>query len=117
MTVSAFWDQGWVRVNENQPAVNAAVANNRRISGYGIGGSLGKDGDFVVRASAAWRNEDVQNMPDDWEEAVREVIRLLEMWRIESVDLTKIATILAGLYRDWMLAHEGPLSASHGTRI
>jgi hemolysin activation/secretion protein len=58
VTVSAFWDQGWVRLNENQPAVNAGVANNRRISGYGLGGSLGKDGDFVLRASAAWRNED-----------------------------------------------------------
>jgi hemolysin activation/secretion protein len=58
VTVSAFWDQGWVRINENQPAVNAGVANNRRLSGYGIGGSIGKDGDFVLRASAAWRNED-----------------------------------------------------------
>lgn len=58
VTVSAFWDQGWVRLNENNLAApNTVVNNNRRISGYGLGGSLGKDGDFVLRASAAWRNE------------------------------------------------------------
>ena len=57
VTLSAFWDQGWVRINENNPATNAAVANNRRLSGYGVGASLGKDGDFVLRASAAWKNE------------------------------------------------------------
>jgi hypothetical protein len=27
------------------------------LSGYGIGGSIGKDADFVLRASVAWRNE------------------------------------------------------------
>src|SRR5204862_3264323 len=54
VTLSGFWDQGWVRINENNPASNAAVQNNRRLSGYGVGASLGKDGDFVLRASAAW---------------------------------------------------------------
>ena len=57
VTLSGFWDQGWVRINENNPAPNAGVANNRNLSGYGIGASLGKDGDFVLRGSAAWRNE------------------------------------------------------------
>ena len=56
VTVSGFWDQGWVRINENNPQTNAGVANNRRLSGYGVGASLGKDGDFVLRASAAWRS-------------------------------------------------------------
>jgi hemolysin activation/secretion protein len=31
--------------------------NNRNLSGYGVGASLGKDSDFVVRMMAAWRNE------------------------------------------------------------
>ena len=64
VTLSGFWDQGWVRINENNPATNAAVANNRRLSGYGVGASLGKDGDFVLRASAAWRNENEQPQAD-----------------------------------------------------
>ena len=49
-----------IRENAVPPAsgaVTAADANNRRLSGYGIGGSVGKDNDFVLRASVAWRNE------------------------------------------------------------
>jgi hemolysin activation/secretion protein len=57
VTVAGFWDQGWVRINENNPAANASVANNANRSGYGVGSSIGKDGNFVLRASAAWRNE------------------------------------------------------------
>ncbi len=61
VTVSGFWDQGWVRLQENfvipAAGVTAADANNRRLSGYGLGGSIGKDSDFVLRASVAWRNE------------------------------------------------------------
>ncbi len=64
VTLSGFWDQGWVRINENNPAPNSAVANNRRLSGYGVGASLGRDGDFVLRASAAWRNENEQPQAD-----------------------------------------------------
>lgn len=78
VTVSGFWDQGWVRINENNPATNAAVANNRRLSGYGIGASVGKEGDFVVRASAAWRNENeaptadtASRIPRVWVQAIK----------------------------------------------
>jgi hemolysin activation/secretion protein len=78
VTLSGFWDQGWVQINENNPATNAAVANNRRLSGYGLGASLGRDGDFVVRASAAWRNEDEvpqadtpKRIPRVWVQAIK----------------------------------------------
>ena len=62
VTVSGFYDQGWVRICQNYVAAACANplalnANNRRLSGYGVGGSIGKDTDFVVRASIAWRNE------------------------------------------------------------
>ena len=61
VTVSGFYDQGWVRIQKDfvTPAAGttAANANNRHLSGYGIGGSIGKDADFVLRASVAWRNE------------------------------------------------------------
>ncbi|MEK6243975.1 MAG: ShlB/FhaC/HecB family hemolysin secretion/activation protein [Pseudomonadota bacterium] len=61
VTLSGFYDQGWVQIQENfvnPPAgLTAANANNRRLNGYGVGGSVGKDADFVVRASFAWRLE------------------------------------------------------------
>ena len=61
LSVSGFWDQGWVQINENsrpQTGNPAVDNNNRNLSGYGVGASLGKDSDFVFRLMAAWRNED-----------------------------------------------------------
>ncbi len=62
VTVAGFYDQGWVQNCENYLAAQCASpvplnANNRRLSGYGVGGSIGKDSDFVLRTSIAWRNE------------------------------------------------------------
>lgn len=61
VTVSGFYDQGWVRIQKDfiPPAggLTAASANSRHLSGYGVGGSVGKDLDFILRASVAWRNE------------------------------------------------------------
>jgi hemolysin activation/secretion protein len=61
VTVSGFYDQGWVQIQENfvnpPGGPTPASANNRSLSGYGIGGSIGRDSNFVVRASVAWRNE------------------------------------------------------------
>jgi len=78
VTLSGFWDQGWVQINENNPQTNAGVANNRRLSGYGVGASLGRDGDFVLRASAAWRNENelpqadtAPRVPRVWVQAIK----------------------------------------------
>jgi hemolysin activation/secretion protein len=60
VTVTGFWDQGWVQVQENYvaPAAGQPPGNIRRLSGYGIGASIGKDSDFSVRVSVAFRNED-----------------------------------------------------------
>jgi len=62
VTVSTFWDQGHVQICKDYIAAMCANpvalnANNRNLSGYGFGGSIGKDSDFVLRASLAWRNE------------------------------------------------------------
>lgn len=60
LSLSGFYDQGWVQINENAPPQtgNPAVDNNNRnLSGYGFGANIGKDSDFVVRMMAAWRLE------------------------------------------------------------
>ena len=61
VTVSGFYDQGWVRIQKDfippGGGLTAANANNRHLSGYGVGGSIGKDTDFILRASVAFRNE------------------------------------------------------------
>jgi len=76
LTVSGFYDQGWVQVNENN-FLNSAT-NNRRISGYGLGASLGKDGDFLLALTAAWRNENetplsdtAQRIPRVWVQGIK----------------------------------------------
>jgi hemolysin activation/secretion protein len=83
VTVSAFWDQGWAQLCENYVAAQCAVpvasnSNNRRLSGYGVGGSIGKDSDFIVRISAAWQNENerpqsdtAQRVPRVWAQAIK----------------------------------------------
>jgi hemolysin activation/secretion protein len=68
VSISGFYDQGWVQINENAPQPTGSPAvdnNNRNLSGYGIGASVGKDSDFVLRAVAAWRleNEAAQSDP------------------------------------------------------
>ena len=67
-SVSGFYDQGWVRINENPlPSTNnpAVDNNNRHLAGWGVGASLGKDSDFVIRMTASWRleNEAAQSDP------------------------------------------------------
>ena len=60
VSLSGFVDQGWVQINENALPATGNVLNDqnfRNLSGYGIGASIGKDSDFVVRAMAAWRSE------------------------------------------------------------
>jgi hemolysin activation/secretion protein len=53
VTVTAFYDWGQVYLNEQPRPTD--VPNKRSIDGYGVGASLGKEGDFVFRGSAAWR--------------------------------------------------------------
>jgi hemolysin activation/secretion protein len=74
--VSAFFDYGRVYVNEKPLATE--THNKRSISGYGVGTSLGKEGDFVIRASAAWRYDhelpqadQAKRIPRVWMQAVK----------------------------------------------
>jgi len=83
VTLSGFYDQGWVRIQENAipPAggvTTPANANNRRLNGFGIGGSVGRDSDFVLRATVAWRLEDeaptsdtAQRIPRVWVQGIK----------------------------------------------
>jgi hemolysin activation/secretion protein len=50
--VSALFDWGQVYVNEKP--LPTETKNKRSISGYGVGTQLGREGGFVVRASASW---------------------------------------------------------------
>ncbi|MFZ2159436.1 MAG: ShlB/FhaC/HecB family hemolysin secretion/activation protein, partial [Bradyrhizobium sp.] len=65
VTAMGFWDQGHIQQLEHFPSqlrascsTTRCTQNLRSISGYGLGASAGKDSDFVLRMSAAWRNED-----------------------------------------------------------
>lgn len=54
LTVAGFYDLGYANANE-KPLAIPGVANRRSIAGYGVGLSLGKAGDFIMRTSLAWR--------------------------------------------------------------
>ncbi len=56
VTLAGFYDAGRVKSNENP--LPAAPNNVRNIAGYGFGLSLGKDNDFLIRASVAWRADE-----------------------------------------------------------
>lgn len=68
VTVSGFWDQGHLQELEHFPSgggpscsgakLPRCAQNYRNLSGFGFGASAGKDSDYVLRMSAAWRNED-----------------------------------------------------------
>ncbi len=59
VTVSAHWDYGWVKVNQN--ALPTDGDNERSFGGVGVGLSLGNEGDFIVRATASDRTGEVPN--------------------------------------------------------
>lgn len=56
LSLSGFYDAGRVKVNHS-PLATAATPNFLGISGYGFGLSLGKDNDFLLRTTVAWRGE------------------------------------------------------------
>ena len=70
--VSAFYDFGGVTISKNPIA---GVNNKRNLAGAGLGVTLGKEGDFTVRASMAWRVSsekplsDADRSPRFWLEA------------------------------------------------
>jgi hemolysin activation/secretion protein len=67
--ISAFYDYGGITLSKNPLA---GVANKRNLQGAGLGLTLGKEGDFSIRASMAWRisNDkplsDVDRSPRIW---------------------------------------------------
>lgn len=53
VTLSAFYDAGWARINTNP--IPAVPNNNWTLGGYGIGFFVGKAGNFLLQGSIAWR--------------------------------------------------------------
>jgi hemolysin activation/secretion protein len=54
LTLSAHFDHGWVRLN--QITLPSDGDNERSFSGYGVGVSVGSEGDFILRVTASERN-------------------------------------------------------------
>lgn len=80
VTLSGFYDQGHVRVEKNFLTGDQQRngVNTINLAGAGVGLSLGKDGDFLLRATAAWRTEDespvadrAKRIPRVWFQAIR----------------------------------------------
>ena len=72
----AFYDWGQVYINEKPRDTD--VQNKRSISGAGVGGSLGREGEFIVRASASWiadselpQADTARRVPRVWVQAVK----------------------------------------------
>lgn len=53
VTLSAFYDVGWARINRNP--VPSVPDNSQTLRGYGLGLFWGQAGNFLVQASIAWR--------------------------------------------------------------
>jgi hemolysin activation/secretion protein len=59
ITASVFYDAGEVKINKEPPAALPSGEDNKRsISGYGFGLSLGREGNFLVRAHVATPADD-----------------------------------------------------------
>jgi hemolysin activation/secretion protein len=75
-TASSFIDYGVAKVNHEPLSTDAE--NIRELAGYGFGLSAGREGDFIVRASAAWKlsssqpqSDTAQRIPRFWLQAVK----------------------------------------------
>ena len=82
LSVMGFWDQGWVTINQVAPAPTGNARNDqnfRNLAGYGLGASIGRDSDFIVRATAAWRadsndlpqSDTAHRVPRLWAQAIK----------------------------------------------
>lgn len=54
LTVSAFYDAGWARINKNP--IPSVPDNSQQLRGYGIGLFWGRAGNFLIQGSVAWRD-------------------------------------------------------------
>ncbi len=63
-TLSVFYDFGQVTISKTPLAGVAGSANKRAISGAGVGLTLGRGGDFLVRAALAWRTSGEKPLSD-----------------------------------------------------
>jgi hemolysin activation/secretion protein len=76
LTLIAFYDYGWVNAFE-QP-LPTDTENYRSISGFGVGATLGQEGNFILRASVASRasndaprSDPVERNPRVWIQAIK----------------------------------------------
>ena len=75
-TVSSFVDYGLAKINHEPLPTD--TENYRELAGYGIGVSAGRDGDFIVRSSIAWRltrslpqSDQAERSPRVWIQGVK----------------------------------------------
>ncbi len=76
ITLSGFYDYGAAKLNQNP--LTTDLPNARHLAGYGVGMSLGRDGDFLIKASAAWEqgkeratSDTATRIPRVWLQAVK----------------------------------------------
>ncbi len=77
VTFVGFYDAGRVRVNHS-PLATSTSANFVGLSALGVGLSIGKDNDFLVKTTVAWRGENdtpdadvVRREPRVWVQAIK----------------------------------------------
>ncbi|HUQ25222.1 MAG TPA: ShlB/FhaC/HecB family hemolysin secretion/activation protein [Burkholderiales bacterium] len=84
LTFLSFFDYGYARINQipaKDPTTGVITdsENVRSFSGYGLGGQLGKEGDFLLRATASWshtynekpQSDTARRVPRVWMQAIK----------------------------------------------
>jgi len=76
LTLSGFYDYGYAKLF--QKPLPTDTQNKRKLSGYGVGLGVGREGNFIMQASAAWQagDEDPQSdtakrVPRVWLQAIK----------------------------------------------
>jgi hemolysin activation/secretion protein len=84
VTMLGFFDYGAAKINQN-PATDPTTGvvtdsqNIRSFSGYGLGGSLGREGDFQLRVTASWaytydeqpQSDPARRVPRFWMQGIK----------------------------------------------
>ena len=84
LTLFGFFDYGWAQINRypaRDPSTGAVTdsQNIRSFSGYGLGTSLGKDGNYLLRISASWaytydeqpQSDPARRVPRVWMQGIK----------------------------------------------